>query len=242
MRHLLVAGAIVPHAPLLLPEVSGPRIVERAGDLLEPLRRFRLPEVDAVVIVSPHGSAAGVYEQTSGDLAGFGCPEVAARTIDAVGLQAEIARVWSTAPLVSPLDHGIVVPLRLGVVPDVPAVAAVVPDGASGKAFADGLAQVAGAHEMRIAVIVSAHTAAALTDRAPLAHRAEAIEIEDAFLRELRRDAGAAALFAADLGQVGGSCSAGPLTVFGSLFSGRVPEIVAYARPFGVGYLAAIVA
>ena len=42
-----------------------------------------------------------------------------------------------------------------------------------------------------------------------------------------------------DLAIVGGSCAAGPLTVFGRLFPGSLLDVLVYRHPFGVGYLVA---
>jgi hypothetical protein len=242
VRLLLVAGAILPHAPLLLEAVSGPLIVERAARFLGPLAKLELPDVQALVIASPHGPSPGVYAGRRGDLAGFGCPDVAAEATAAPDLAGEITRTWRTDSLGSALDHGIVVPLCLDLMPDVPVVAAVVPDAAQGKALADALLQIAQRRGTRIGVVASAHTSVALTERAPLGYREEAVELEKRFLQELQRDASAATSFATDLESIGGSCGAGPFTVFGRLFEGRQTTLVAYDHPFGVGYLAAVTA
>jgi len=239
VRHLLVAGAILPHAPLLLEAVSGPLVARRAAAFLDALPRFELPAIQALVIASPHGPAAGVYAGRRGDLAGFGCPEVTVEADAAPDLAGEIARTWHADSLGSALDHGIVVPLSLGVLPDVPVVAAVVPDATHGKALADALLQIAERRGTRIGVVASAHSGAALTERAPLSLREDAVELEKRFLVELQRDAGAAASFSEDLGSIGGSCGGGPFTLFGTLFEGRPATLVAYDHPFGVGYIGA---
>jgi hypothetical protein len=222
--------------------VSGPRVAELAGTFLEPLHHLELPAVQALVIASPHGPSPGVYAGRRGDLAGFGCPHVGVEVPAAPDLAGQITRTWHTDSLGSALDHGIVVPLSLGVLPDVPVVAAVVPDAAHGKSLADALAQISERRGTKMAVIASANTSIALTERAPLGYREEAVELEKRFVQELQRDSSAAASFASDLETVGGSCGSGPLTMFGSLFEGRPSTVLAYDHPFGVGYLAALTA
>jgi hypothetical protein len=242
VRLLLVAGAILPHAPLLLGAVSGPRVAELAGRFLEPLGHLELPPLQALVIASPHGPSAGVYAGRRGDLAGFGCAHVTVEAPSAPDLAGQIARTWHTDSLGSALDHGIVVPLSLGILPRVPVVAVVVPDAEHGKSLADALRQISEQRGTKVGVIASANTSVALTDRAPLGYREEAVELEKRFVQELQRDSSAAASFASDLETIGGSCGAGPLTLFGSLFEGRPSTVVAYDHPFGVGYLAAVTA
>lgn len=242
MRLLLVAGAIVPHAPLLLGEVAGPSVARRLETVTKGFGSYRFPDVDALVIASPHGPSTGVYAGRRGDLDAFGCPGIMVEAPAAADLAGEVGRTWHAPTLGAHLDHGIVVPLLLGILPSVPVVATVVTDASEGKALADAVAEVAEKRKTRIAFVASANTSVALTERAPLGLKDDAVEIEKRFIQRLQMDSAVAETDVAELADVGGSCGSGPLTAFGHLFPGRGAQVIAYDHPFGVGYLFALVA
>jgi hypothetical protein len=243
-----LSGAIVPHAPLLLIKVSpdGPpavRTIRRAvGDL-------HLEQADVVVILSPHGPRAGVYERPAGSLHGFGVNGVELERDGDAPFAEELGRAWGHPKLLPPADHGVVVPLGLAALDGAPVVAAAVvestgpygdrPQRAIDEAvsFAEALRRV-GAGK-RIAFVASANTGAGLSPRAPLSERAEALRVEDELLERAPRDAGELVDLALRLGRKGGSCGAAPLAAFGTIFAGSPLEVRAYERPYGVGHLVA---
>jgi aromatic ring-opening dioxygenase LigB subunit len=92
-----------------------------------------------------------------------------------------------------------------------------------------------------VGFIASAHTAASLTPKAPLALRPEGKELDDLILDCLATDCGSLARVDPELWKEAGACGAGPLTAFGALFEGRRADVLAYDHPFGVGYLVASV-
>lgn len=213
------------------------------------IARLEVGDVDAVVLLSSHGERSGVYTRVAGSLDHFGIAGVAEERATDRELAALLVDAWGKGVVRGPVDHGVLVPLLLGIAGETPVVAAslaeVTGPGASdvdamlddARAFRAALLAVS-AHR-RLALVASLNTSAALSPRAPLGPRAEAIEVESVVLSALRTDVGAVPRLALDLWASGASCGAGPLWVLGSIFSGRAAAITAYEHPFGVGYLVA---
>ena len=74
---------------------------------------LELPDVDAVVVISPHARKTGLYHSTTGSLAPMGRPDIEVAVDTADDLIHEAGRVSGLPLLDDGLDHGIVVPLRL---------------------------------------------------------------------------------------------------------------------------------
>jgi hypothetical protein len=241
----LVAGAVLPHAPLLLPEVTA---VPYAREVVEAARSQIFPDTDVTIVVSGHGRASGVYEDVRGSLAGFGLPEPVWEAPAAPDVARALALRWGKPKLGDEVDHGVFVPVRLATLrgPFVgvglrettgPGAAGVESAMAEGRTLASSLAALPG----RVAVVASAHTAASLTPRAPLTERPEGRTLDDAVLDALRSDVGKLAEIPAQMWSAGGSCGSGPLTVLGLLFAGARATVHAYDYPVGVGYVVATV-
>ena len=223
---------MVPHAPLLLAEVAGPKNAARTAAVAAEVAALDLSGVDAVVIASPHGNAPGVYAAPAGDLRGFGArPAVEARGDEA--LARDLAHAWGQPVLDEPADYGVVVPLLLLNV-DAPVVAVAVDEGA---ALARALARSAG--DRRLAFVASANLSAGLGERAPVPCVEGAAAADAAVLEALRRDPSALTRQRAELERAA-SCGAAPLGAFGTLCAGRSCDVRAYDHPFGVGYAVAI--
>lgn len=218
-------GALVPHAPLLLPEVTTKTDDLRA--IWDGLSRIQVPEDAMVVVLTPHTSTTGVYAANEGSLMGFGLPEVSGKwsagPVEALGLPV----------LEEQLDHGALVPLlSLGIRGDVLTIGLQeVPDM---SVALDKIRALAG--ERDVFVLASAHSSARLTERAPLPYSFDAVRLESRLITGIESDCGAAALAAEGLASVGGSCSRTTLEAFGGLFSGVEGTVLAYGCPFGVGY------
>jgi hypothetical protein len=241
VRFLLV-GLIVPHAPVLLPEVRG----DGATDSRLPPREEGAP---LCVLVSPHGSNTGVYRRVRGDLDGFGIRDidVERRTDRAFGK--ELARAWNRPLLEEDLDHGASVPLRIAVPGGLSVVAATFreitgPNGGSlaevradAEAFAAAVLELAEGRDLIVAA--SAHTSAALSPAAPLTEKPEGHELEERVTKALEEDLGLLTEIDDELWIGSGACGAGPLTAFGHLFRGRTATPTFREAPFGVGYLLA---
>ena len=211
----VVAGAIVPHAPLLLPQLESPEVAGAAIAIREAVQRIDIKDAEALVLLTPHGRKPGVYRSASGDLHSFGVPDVQV-TVDPWELPG--------VPAVDgPLDHGAVVPLALR---DWAVPVAVVATG--------GGPQLALQTDRRVVVVVSANLSAGLTSRAPLTEIAGAREAEERFVEALQEDVGLST--EQDLP---GTCSGAVIQAFAKLFAGRRARVLAHEAPVGVGYLVA---
>lgn len=198
-------------------------------------------DATAIVLVSPHGPDRGIYAGRRGDLDGFGRVGVAIETTSADDLAGELGRTWHAPTLGAPLDHGIVTPLALGLLPKKQVVCVSVGDRDDGRRLAEVVAAVADHRSTKIAFVASGHLGAGLTPRAPRPFSDAVVALDDEVVAGLAMDAGVLDARAGDLEDVSGSCSAGALAAFGTLFAGKPASVNAYARPFGVGYVVATV-
>lgn len=224
---------MVPHAPLLLPEVAGPANASRTEALAAAVASVDLSGVDVVVIASPHGTSAGVYADPAGDLDAFGPRGVRVDPSTDEALVRALAAAWGLPVLDVPADHGVVVPLRLLSI-EAPVVAISLDDA---EEFAGALQRCAG--DRAVAFVASANLSAGLGPAAPLPSLDGAEEADAAVLEALRTDPGLLARQGPVLERAG-SCAAAPLAVFGSLFAGRPCEVLSYDAPFGVGHVVAV--
>lgn len=201
------------------------------------------------ILLSPHGERSGIYKRVRGSLAGFGIRGVHVERRTDRKLARELAEAWGEPMLDEAIDHGVLVPLLLGLPPNATVVAATLREitgphaapvsGAieQGHAFAAALERVAGGREVIFAA--SAHTAAALSPDAPLMERPEAHELEDLVTTALEEDLGRLGGIDTVLWERSGSCGAGPLSALASLFPGQTVRTSFRESPFGVGYLLA---
>lgn len=225
----------MPHAPLLLPEIGGDEGAPMAGAVAA----VDLSGPEVLVIASPHGRATGVYAAPSGDLDAFGPRGLGVAA--APGELAEtVAAAWARPVLVEPVDHGVVVPLRL-LAPTVPVVAVAFEEGmTAGEAVAEGaaLASALSSVPRSVVFVASANLSAGLDDRSPVPSLEGAAEADAHVLAALRDDPARLVDHATEVERAG-SCAAAPLAAFGALFAGRRCDVLAYAHPFGVGYAVA---
>ena len=234
----LLSGSIVPHAPLLVPGVSGSSELDGLKEVRAETRAVAGGWSPTTVLISPHGSRPGVYSSPRADLAFVGVPRANARyTVDTRGAEALRAR-WRRPWLDEPCDHGIAVPLLLGE-PAEPLVAVSLGEGADPEDEAVALADAIRALDGDVTVVASANTGAGITARAPLTELPGAGTLEDELRAVLERDLGGLVEIASRLGSEGGSCGVGPLLVLGHLFADRAARVLAHSWPVGVGYLVA---
>lgn len=242
---MIARGAVVPHAPVLL-EAIQPSLDEGRG-VRKAMGELDVSEVEAVVIVSAHGPAAGIYERVEGSLRGFGIRGFEVTRDTDVELVRWLADAWGHAPIDGPVDFGVVVPLLLGVGDGLPVVAVTLPQttgpkpGAlpdaldAARTLSEALRRMAEAREL--AVVASAHASAGLTDRAPLTEVSGAADVDRELVAALEEDPALAERLLARLHGAGDACGVGPLAVIAHLFEGWASEGITYEAPYGVGYL-----
>jgi aromatic ring-opening dioxygenase LigB subunit len=241
----LVAGVVLPHAPLLLPEVTQ---VERAADVVHAAREIGAGVDATVIVVSPHGERSGVYAGTRGSLRRLGPPDVVGQADPAPEVAQALARAWDRPLLTGEVDHGVAVPLRMAL--GTTRAIGVSLQETTGPGAGDLAAALEDARELAgcigalpdpTVVVASAHTSAALTRRAPLTELPAGRELDAAIIDALGTDIGRLTEIPERAWTEGGSCGAGPLVVLGHLFRGRRATVLAYDYPVGVGYLVATV-
>jgi hypothetical protein len=249
----IVAGAIVPHAPLLSLEHHSDRLRTSVETVRSAVGSIDLGDCEVLVIASPHGQQAGVYSGVSGSLNGFGVRTKSVSASSDPSLAEELARRWGHPVLEPPVDHGVTGALLLaGRLTDRPVIAAAFAAttgrGAPGEyhVVAKEAEVLAGAITLiaagrRIGFLASAHTSAALSPAAPLLDRADGHALEERVRAALESDSGELARIEPEMWPAAGACGSGPLISFGALFAGRRADLLAYETPAGVGYLVALV-
>jgi aromatic ring-opening dioxygenase LigB subunit len=246
-----LSGAIVPHAPVLLPQLAS-RETRAASDRLQVALARIDWDADVVVLVSPHGEGIGVYAHARASLDGLGVRGIEVCWSQEEAAADDVARRWGTPRLQGPVDHGIAVPLLAGCASGKPIVAAGIIDIVSsrGSALDDALSAGQGladavealAERRRVCLVASAHTSAALSPRAPLTELPEARAKEGRALAALGSDVGGLVDLSRSLWVDGGACGVAALAIFGRLFAGRGADIILYECPLGIGYVVASVA
>lgn len=188
--------------------------------------------LDAIVLVSPHAAGTGCYGEITGTLDAFG--------VSGVEVRAETTVVPGLGRLDGPVDHGVVVPLRI-----MSWNGPVGPVGFDDDALDLGdVVTVQRAIESlteRVAVVASVNLSAGLSARAPLAQVEGAHEAEETLVQMIQEDVGWLLTGARSIADVG-SCGLAPLTLMARLFDGRPAKVLAHESPVGVGYLVAEVA
>jgi hypothetical protein len=244
-------GYIVPHAPVLLLDHGYPDVVRCARRVRHAMSDLIRDEPDVVVIVSSHGAASGVYKNTRGSLDGFGLEGFSANHSGDAATATGLATAWGRPLIESPPDHGVVVPsLLLGQL-GVPVVAVAIEEvtgpvdvpvqPAIEEAGALAAAVNATAGDRRWAMLLSAHTSAALSPRAPLLDRPAGHQLHDEVMHALRSNIGRLKDVDAQQWRAAGSCGVGPLTLAGRLWERRTAQVHVEESPAGVGYIVATI-
>ncbi|MGH2747073.1 MAG: hypothetical protein ACRDKB_03995 [Actinomycetota bacterium] len=235
-------GAIAPHAPVLLPEVS-PGHVAATDSIRSALGSLSFDEVDVIVLVTPHGPATGVYEDVKGSLDGFGVFGISLECATDAVFRDELTAAWGVPIIDEPVDHGALVPILI-LSPRVPVVVASVGEkltaedaARAGNDLAAALSSMS--ETRRVAFIASANLSSGIGPRAPFPVLPGAEPLERSAVLACETDLAGLAELAPELGTGAGSCGAGPLTAFGRVFAGTKAEVMAHEHPFGVGYLVA---
>ncbi|MGB2884781.1 MAG: AmmeMemoRadiSam system protein A [Dehalococcoidia bacterium] len=259
----IVYGCIVPHPPLLVPEVGGGREIEISATtkaMKELARRLAEKRPETVIVISPHGTM--LYDSmgiaTAGSLRGT-MRDWGARSADhdfendpdmVAALQAEVSA--SGIPLDSigdreyNLDHGVMVPIYFLIegmkgVPLVPLTFSMLPLSAH-FSFGQAIRRAAERAGKRIAIVASGDLSHRLIRGAPAGYDPMG-EVFDKTLIEAIQSYDVPAILNLDeqLIDRAGECGLRSIVILlGALDGLEVkPDVLSYEGPFGVGYLVA---
>lgn len=259
----VVIGGVVPHPPIMVPEVGGReagKVRQTQEALLELGRRICRSGAETMVMISPHGpvmwDAVAVVTQAhpQGNLGRFGAPEVAfeldtdlvlanlvREELNAGGIpEAEIRHRFDYQ-----LDHGITAPLywlqKAGV--DLPVVICGMAIMPLWRLYGFGLAvQRAAATGRKVAVVASGDLSHRLSPEAPNGYDPMGA-VFDRKVQEIVAAADPLALVRLDpiLIDRAGECGLRPIVMLFGAFDGHQveAEVLSYEGPFGVGYMVA---
>ncbi|MDP2871933.1 MAG: AmmeMemoRadiSam system protein A [Bacillota bacterium] len=262
----LVFGGLVPHPPIIIPEVGGGDI-GRAARTVEGMRRFAAELVRAapqtVIIVGPHGPVmsrafAAVGGATlEGDFADFGAPQVRLRWQGDVGLLrdiklaageaglevAEVGGAGGSAKWQGVLDYATLVPLyylhAAGYSGRVVPLSMAVLDYRTCYRFGQSIAAAAARSGRLVALVASGDLSHRLKPGAPAGFDEKAGVFDRTVVDALAAgDASKLLDMDRELIRRAGECGLRPLLIMlgGVVEAGLQPQVLSYEGPFGVGY------
>ncbi len=253
----IVFGAILPHPPILVPEVGRKRLNEASQSkkaLEEISQRLKKKTFDTVVIITPHGKVgqASVPVYTGHVFEGsFGTFGVSRPNFTLKG-DAELGReVIKNCSFASScpetlLDHGVLVPLyypqRVGMKQAILPIAIGFLPLQKLFEFGQSLAKTVGRLSRKVAIIASADMSHRLTPEAPAGYSPRG-KIFDDKLVELVKNNDVAGILSFDpilAGEAGQDALWSIAILLGALDGLKFkPEVLSYEGPFGVGYMVA---
>lgn len=252
----IIAGALVAHPPVLLPEVGGVES-QRVRTTAEAMRKLdsmlAAAPADVAIIISPH-SPSSMWSLpvrgaalAAGDLSRFRAPQVHVEARIDTGLSAALVRdapragfslTWAED---TELDHGVVVPLHS--LPQSMAKKSFVFLGVSGWALerftAFGVWLQQHLAERSVIMIASGDLSHRLTPDAPYGFRPEGRVFDALVIDTLRgNDWARIQEMDPDLIEEAGECGLRPLAILlgGAGAAGLTSQVLSYEGPFGVGY------
>ena len=223
---MLVGGAIVPAAPLLVPGVSA-----TLPDGVGPVRGAvdgviaGLPDADVTVVVAA-SAPAGAYRADAASLAGFGRPDLA-RPLPPIGPQGHRGPLPPALAVLALLARDAVPLLPFAVDPDVTA----------GQLTAHGAALASDSR--RVVVIAAGDCSAALEERSPRYAIDGAVTWDEEIVAAVAaEDPAALARLGPDEARRVAALGWAPMVVARAAL-GRPFRVRHYSAPCGVGYLVA---
>lgn len=257
----IVYGAILPHPPILIPFIGGARIkdVAKTKKALEEVgKRLKSKEIDAVVIITPHGNVSQVSIPVyvshvfEGNLGYFGAdkpnfsfkgdPTLANEIIKEARKQnIEVSHIGETF-----LDHGVIVPLYYPYMasfkkPIVPIALAFL-DYTELYNFGETIRAASENLGKKVAVIASGDLSHRLTLDAPAGYNPEGKRFDEEIVRLTSKfDAEGIMNLDPNLIEAAGECGLRSIIMLMGALKGldAVPEVLSYEGPFGVGYMVA---
>ncbi len=265
MRSAVIFAGVSPHPPIIIPEVGGRHVKDVEATVRgveQMMQRLVASRPDVVVIISPHApldpQSFSAYSgpRLRGDLWDFGAPQVEFDVPNHVVLLSRLVAVaherglpmW-LVPAGRRLDHGTMVPLyyllKAGWRSSVLVVGLSLRPFEDHMRFGECLAEAAEQLGLRVALCASGDMSHRLKPGAPAGYHPEAHRYDEAIVEAIRAgDFERILRIDPDLREEAGEDIYRSLLIaYGAL--GRTlhrPEVFSYEGPFGVGYMAAILA
>jgi AmmeMemoRadiSam system protein A len=259
----IVFGCIVPHPPLLVPEVGGGREIEISATtqaMKDLTRQLADERPETVVVISPHGKmlydAMGMATaaRLRGTMRSWGAryddrdfdndPDMVA----AIRAEANASGIplGSIGDREYDLDHGVMVPFHflvdgMGTARMVPLTFSLLPLSAHFE-FGRAIQRAAGQMERRVAVVASGDMSHRLIPSAPAGYDPQGKVFDKAIMDAVAAyDVNAIMNLDETLIDRAGECGLRSIVILlGALDGLKVqPEVLSYEGPFGVGYLVA---
>lgn len=259
----IVFGCIVPHPPIIVPDIGrgGEGEISATTRAMETLtEKLAQHRPDTALIISPHGKyaaqAMGILTATSssGDLSVWGSGEPHQTYHNDLALveliQQEARKVHvptaSIAKAGYDLDHGVMVPLHflkraLKGVSLVPLTFSWLPL-ETHFAFGKAIRKAAEASQKRVAIIASGDLSHRLLPGAPAGYDPQGKIFDEQLAKAVScADIKSILNFDAELIERAGECGLRSIVILlGALDGLKVkPEVLSYEGPFGVGYMVA---
>ncbi len=251
-------AAIMPHPPILIPEVGREsiKIVQKSQDALKLVSK-RLKkiekELDCIIVITPHGAASNssvpVYTNPvfEGSLANFGAPQVRFQLKGMPEFAIELVKEAGSLASRSPetvLDHAVIVPLYYPMqekinLPILPIAIGFLPLERLYE-FGKKIKWVAQKLNKKVAIIASADMSHRLTKNAPSGFSPEGAKFDKKLVELVgKNDIKGILEFPADLADEAGQDALWSIAIMlGSLDGTNLnPKFLSYEGPFGVGYM-----
>ncbi|MBE3519871.1 MAG: AmmeMemoRadiSam system protein A [Firmicutes bacterium] len=265
----LVAAALSPHPPIIVPEVGRgqERVTEKTIKALTDVgRTFVQRHPETLLVITPHGpafaDAISIRAQTRlrGDLGGFGAPEVSFDYETNMDLVSALEKSLAGDPVIfldeaklgryrvgSELDHGVMVPLYF-----------LKKAGYRGKlvvlnvgflpyldlyALGRKIGFVIEESGKAVAVVASGDLSHRLIPGAPAGYSPRGREFDEALVKYLGAfDVTSIMTMDGSLIEAAGECGLRPIVILLGILDGLEvrPEVLSYEGPFGVGYCVAL--
>ncbi len=259
----IIGAFIMPHPPVILPEVGRGREKEIAATtsaIQACARRIGVLEPETLVVLSPHATAYADYfhispgDGASGDMARFGAPEVRLTVEYDAALVSTIADAAARMNVPAgtlgirdeALDHGVFVPLCMvrAACPE----AKVVRIGLSGLSPLDhyrlgqSIAQAAEILKRRVVLLASGDLSHKLTADGPYGFAPEGA-VYDRYVTHAMASGNFLDFLTVspNLNESAAACGTGSFQIMAGAMDGISvkPELLSYEGPFGVGYAVA---
>jgi AmmeMemoRadiSam system protein A len=265
MNSAVVFAGVSPHPPIIIPEVGGQHLKDVTATVRgveRMMERLVASRPDVVVLISPHApldpQSFSAYSgpRLRGDLWEFGAPQVEFDVPNHVVLLSRVVAVaharglsmW-LVPAGRRLDHGTMVPLyyllKAGWRSSILVVSVSLRPCEEHVRFGECLAEAATQLGLRLAICASGDMSHRLKPGAPAGYHPDAPRYDETIVEALRAGDFERILHVdPELREKAGEDIWRSLLIAYGAVGGRLhrPEVLSYEGPFGVGYMAAVLA